>query len=618
MSVKKYLFLISALIAVVMLCSLASWASSPTNQKPAILYFLNKLIETDGQRDASAGTGIIVGKVTNTDGLPLSDVTISIQSLTEETVYGDSFEDVTTTDNKGKFKITGLIPGKYIVRAKPSSDEFYLSNDKFNVTVKSKKTRSVKIKLSAASHADSEYVGSTICLSCHPKQKDWNDTAHAKTISTPTSETVVAPFNGDIITTSDGKVKFKPFAENDEYKVTLYDLTDESTSVTYTIARTHGGVALAGKQRYQVKIGNSHYILPIQYNNRNVDENNPDAAWVSYNASNWYNSDNTLITTDANTPPNKDKSFEQNCEGCHATGLSITKNDDGEFVSGSKELGISCESCHGPGGLHVSEGGGKARHIVNPKYLATDRGNEVCGQCHIRVINKAGESGAEFETEYPCIINGEEITPFIPGKILANYIEETGSDGKPTAGYWNDNDTTTFGENASENNHSQKHRQQYQDFVGSYHYNNVGLKCFTCHEPHGSGVSGAPQLLRESDNNKLCINCHDGLTKTMEKDGELQNKHAKHLYSSSNVGGSLCTGCHMLKTAKSAVDNDISSHVFDIIKPYTSKAMSDANTAAGKTNSPSTVITNSCYDCHSDEDTDYSVERWNEWEKEDS
>jgi predicted CXXCH cytochrome family protein len=616
MPVKKYLFLIGAVIIVVIFCSWSSWASSPTNQKPAILHLQYNLIETDGQRKATAGSGNIVGKVTNTDGLPLSDIAISIQSLTEEMVYGDSFEDVTTTDKKGKFRITGLTPGKYIVRATPSSDEFYLSNDKFNVVVKSKRTRKIKLKLSAASHADSEYVGSTVCLGCHPQRKDWKDTAHAKTIGTPTSETVVAPFDGDTITTSDNKVKFKPFIENDEYKVTLYDLTDESIYVTYTVARTHGGVALAGKQRYHVKIGNSHYILPVQYNNRNVDEGDPSAAWVSYNTSNWYNSDNTLITTDAETPPNKDKSFEQNCEGCHATGLSITKNDDGEFVSGSKELGISCESCHGPGDLHVSEGGGKARHIVNPEYLATDRGNEVCGQCHIRVINKGGESGADFETEYPCIIDGDEITPFIPGKILANYIEETTSDGKPTAGYWNDNDTATLGENVSGNNHSKQHHQQYQDLTKSHHYNYAGLKCYTCHEPHGSGISDTPQLLRESDNNKLCINCHGDFAKTMKKDGELRNKHAKHLYSSSEVGGSLCAGCHMPKTAKSAVDNDISSHVFDSVKPYTSKAMSDANTAAGKTNSSSTVITNSCYGCHSDEDTDYSVERWNEWEKE--
>src|SRR3989304_1098138 len=613
MPVKKYLFVTGTIIAVVIFCSWSSWAYSPTNQKPVLLHSTNELLDVSEQKNTSPGTGTIVGKISNTDGLSLSDITISLQSLTEETAYGSAFEDVATTDKKGKFKITGLTPGKYIVRATPSSDEFYLPNDKFNVTVKSKKTKKVKIKLSAASHTSSEYVGSTVCLGCHPKQKDWEDTAHTKTINTPTSETVVAPFSGDIITTSDNKVKFKPFVENNEYKVTLYDLTDESISVTYSIARTHGGVALAGKQRYQAKIGNSHYILPIQYNNRNIDESNPDAAWVSYNPDHWYNG-NSLLTTDVDTSPNKNKSFEQNCEGCHVTGLSITRNADGEFVSNSKELGISCESCHGPGGQHVSAGGGKAQYIVNPEYLATDRGNEVCGQCHIRVKNKTGESGAEFETEYPCIINGEEITPFIPGKILANYIEETGSDGKPTAGYWNDNDTS-LGENASDNNHSKKHHQQYQDLTKSVHYNYAGNKCYTCHEPHSTGVSGTAQLLRENDNNKICINCHGSLAKTMKKDGELQNKHAKHLYNSSDVGGSRCTSCHMPKTAKSAVDNDISSHVFDIIKPYTSKAMADANTAAGTTNNPTTVINNSCYGCHS-EDNDYSEERWNTWEKE--
>lgn len=99
----------------------------------------------------------------------------------------------------------------------------------------------------------------------------------------------------------------------------------------------------------------------------------------------------------------------------------------------------------------------------------------------------------------------------------------------------------------------------------------------------------------------------------MEKEWKLQNKHAKHLYSSTDVGGSLCTGCHMPGTAKSAVDNDTASHVFDIIKSYTSKAMADVNTAAGKPNNPGTVITNSCYGCHP-EDADYGVERWKKWE----
>ena len=417
MLVKKYLLLTGILNAVFISCS---WASTQDNQELILSNSTNELIQTSEKKNTAPGTGKIVGKVINTDGLPLPDIIISIQPLTKESIYGSDFEDVDTTDNKGQFEISDLITGRYIVRATPPSDEFYLTNDKFNVKVRSNQTTKIALKLSAASHTDSKYAGSTVCLACHPNHIDWKKTAHAKTIQTPTAESVVAPFNGDVITTSDGKVKFKPYRENNLYKVTLYDLTNESVSVTYTIARTHGGIAKVGKQRYQVKIGNSHYILPIQYNNRNVDENNPNAAWVSYNPDTWYDSNNTLKVTDTNTPPDKSKSFEQNCEGCHVTGLRITRNANGEFISRSQELGISCERCHGPGELHVAEGGGKSRHIAIPEFLATDRGNEVCGQCHIRVKNKTGKGGANFETEYPCIINDDKLIPYIPGKVLKN------------------------------------------------------------------------------------------------------------------------------------------------------------------------------------------------------
>ncbi len=616
MFAKRHFLTICTFNIVVTLSSWTSWASTSVSPTSTLQYFTNEFRETPQQKDTVSDTGKITGKVTSTNRQPLSGITISIQSLSKEMIYGSSFEDVAVTDNKGRFKITGLVPGTYIIRATPPSDEFYLPNDKFNATVKPKKSKKIMIILSASSHPNSKYVGNETCLTCHPEQKGWKKSAHATTIRTPTSKTVIAPFLGDVITTSDGKVKFKPFISNNEYKVTLYDLTDESVFVTHTIVRTHGGVALAGKQRYQVKIGNSHYILPIQYNNRNADEDDPNAAWVSYNPGNWYNTNDTLITTDTNTPPNKGKSFEQNCEGCHITGLSITQDTEGEFISHSQEVGISCESCHGPGEFHVSEGGGRDRYIVNPKYLAADRGNEACGQCHVRVRNKTGENGADFGTEYPCIINGGELTPFIPGKILADYREETTSEGKPTAGYWNDNDTTTFGENASENNHSKQHHQQYHDFIKGYHYNYVGLKCYTCHDPHGRGVRGTAQLRRQGSNNKICITCHEDLAKTVKKERKKQNKHTKHPYNSTDAGGSLCTGCHMPKTAKSAVNNDISSHVFDIIKPHTSKAMADANSSADTENSSGTVITNSCYGCHSD-DADYSIERWNTWEKED-
>src|SRR3989338_5265069 len=279
---------ICVLVSFVILYCGISRASNKPDQKFLTYTQTKAVLKTTIIKNTSSGTGSISGKIKNTSGNPLSNITISIQQQSVETPYGSAFEEMATTDSNGRFKINNLTTGDYIVLADPTSDEYYISNDKFGVKVKS-------------------------------------------------------------------------FIVNDIYKVTLYDLTDESTYVTYDVARTHGGVAIAGKQRYHVKIVNSHYILPIQYNNRNVDENNASSAWVSYNSSNWYNTDNTLISTDTDVPPNINKSFEQNCEGCHMTGLGITRNIDGEFVSSKNETGIGCESCHGPGGQHVSVGGGKGK-----------------------------------------------------------------------------------------------------------------------------------------------------------------------------------------------------------------------------------------------------------------
>ncbi|HHT9105551.1 MAG TPA: carboxypeptidase-like regulatory domain-containing protein, partial [Candidatus Wujingus californicus] len=88
-------------------------------------------------KNTSSSTGSISGKITNTSGNPLSNITISIQQQSVETPYGSSFEEMAITDSNGKFKINNLTTGDYIVRADPPSDESYISNDKFDVKVKS-------------------------------------------------------------------------------------------------------------------------------------------------------------------------------------------------------------------------------------------------------------------------------------------------------------------------------------------------------------------------------------------------------------------------------------------------------------------------------------------------
>lgn len=121
------------------------------------------------------------------------------------------------------------------------------------------------------------------------------------------------------------------------YQATLVDSKDPSKEVTYMVTRTYGG--WGWKQRYQVKIGNNHYILPFQWNQAT-------SRWVPYNLQNWYNEDGSLKT------PAPEKSFETSCAGCHNTGLELKKVEKG-YESSYVELNIGCEKCHGPGSEHI-------------------------------------------------------------------------------------------------------------------------------------------------------------------------------------------------------------------------------------------------------------------------
>ena len=63
------------------------------------------------------------------------------------------------------------------------------------------------------------------------------------------------------------------------------------------------------------------------------------------------------------------------CFRCHSTGpLKLGAGHQIEPF----ELGVTCESCHGPGQAHVKSGGA----IFNPKRLSAVELNEFCGICH--------------------------------------------------------------------------------------------------------------------------------------------------------------------------------------------------------------------------------------------
>jgi predicted CXXCH cytochrome family protein len=151
---------------------------------------------------------------------------------------------------------------------------------------------------------------------------------------------------------------------------------------------------------------------------------------------------------------------------------------------GENAKDVGCESCHGPGSLHVAAGGG-AGSIVNPRESPT-----ACFQCHLEVR-------AAFELPHR--------HPVLEGKIgcadCHNPHEGSAMKGGQTSGIQavKGGGTALLSEDGT---CIQCHTAQRGPFVFEHEALREG--CVSCHAPHGS----VNQRLLAVRNAALCLKCH--------------------------------------------------------------------------------------------------------------
>jgi len=435
--------------------------------------------------------------------------------------------------------------------------------------------------------AQATYVGTETCNNCHGKESNfagnqwatWVNTKHAMKWRDPDEGIGVvsgardAFMNNLDLSTDPDFAAFGTNAPKLSYDNTdAKDPADETSgyrvtigTTTYVVNYTLGGTG-DWKQRYMTKIGNSIYILPIQYNEKTAD-------WVTYDPKDWYDTSNQPLAA-----PPKDASYERRCIGCHAVNPVVSFDQStGEWTATKTERNVGCEACHGPGSEHANTA--DPTKILNPEHDLTDlnRQLEVCGACHGRGKSQAVLGGENLGYPY----NDTE-GHYRPGLVLADFYTQTIN----TSTMWPDLEN------------SKKHHQQYIDFLssphGAYDPNKpwVDLTCFTCHDPHGDTPN--EHMVRDKldedgliiptdvDNNTLCLACHSThgdfslISKEMVLDPTGANldtikavveTHTRHPYDPEGTGTSRCTKCHMPEVAKSAVPYDIHGHTFHPIGP---------------------------------------------------
>jgi predicted CXXCH cytochrome family protein len=167
------------------------------------------------------------------------------------------------------------------------------------------------------------------------------------------------------------------------------------------------------------------------------------------------------------------------CETCHqdiAKGF-VTATHYHLKAPGDNAKNIGCESCHGPGSLHV-ESGGAPKTIVNP-----GKSPETCFQCHV-------DKKSQF--------NLPSHHPVVEGKITCGDCHD------PHKGSVIANGGSGGGTELTSSNEvcTRCHIAEAGPFV--FEHEAIREGCTTCHNPHGS-VNARLLIAR---NQTLCLRCH--------------------------------------------------------------------------------------------------------------
>ena len=382
------------------------------------------------------------------------------------------------------------------------------------------------------------YAGSAACRSCHETNyRGWSGSLHALAMRAPDVATK-APFTGETATFSkDGK------------GTALFKANGKARSVTIT----EGG---AVGQSYDVR-----YVFgarPVEQYLVSTDKGHLQALPLGYDTAKheWFD----IFSGDERLPGDfghwlgRGMNANSQCISCHATGYrtgfdATTASYDSTWA----EMGVGCESCHGPGAAHVGDptkpygpfGKNAGIAAFRPKPAAAPNADPAT----------AAKSGATppasaalmTDTCATChSIRREIAADFTPGDLLLDHYEPDLLDEDH---YWAD---------------GQVHTESYE--WGSFSQSRMhgaGVNCLACHDVHTGNL--------RQEGNALCLSCH-----------QANLAESSHTHHASDSPGSQCVSCHMPESVFMARDHR-RDHSLSIPDPISAKQL---------------AIPSACEQCH--------------------
>ena len=255
------------------------------------------------------------------------------------------------------------------------------------------------------------------------------------------------------------------------------------------------------------------------------------------------------------------------CLACH-DGRSAP--DMRQFAN-SPHNGFECETCHGPGYLHVRNGGAGGLFVLDPNELPFAEAAAFCGRCH------------EHDDE----LNGFLDTAHAKSQAVtcqdchdvhtrnALVVASSSPDRLDNDGYAQLCGTC--------------HEGQVDEFLLSGHVTKDAATCGSCHNMHQGSM-----LTANTIDNSICQQCHGSSFLGLDTPAAV-NTHTgpMHPVDPAGSGASRCIGCHMPPQLVNGQPDVPHDHTLFTVPP----AVSNQEIAMGQAPSPNSCAgTMGCHD----------------------
>lgn len=380
-----------------------------------------------------------------------------------------------------------------------------------------------------------DWAGSGTCYGCHEnRHTSWARTYHRTMTQDATAEAVAGAFDGRIVEYGDQRIR--PVARDGGYFFEYLDANDRVAGRA-EIKRT------VGSHRYQQYLAQApntgdnyirmHMLWHIE-----------DQRWVHMNGA--------FLYPDGQPYDQHIATWNHNCIYCHNTGPEpriqnydslfqrIARGEGVNFLQAARyesqvaELGIACESCHGPAGQHVRQmeqpltrlwytlnPDAEVAGVVEAKSLSQAASTQICGQCHAQrqpadtnMVEDWLRTGPSYRAGDDLLQHISLVTPETPGPA--------GKPGLYKLRFWPDGTPRLSA-------------YEYTGLREAKCFTESDMTCISCHEAHGGSPEG--MISEANRHGENCVDCHADI-------GADVPAHTKHPADSM---ASQCVSCHMPK-----------------------------------------------------------------------